>query len=297
MHILEGDMARVRELKFFTIQQAMDNLAAIMAIDLEQMPRLGVVQQYKLVTDADEAGLHEVAWLSGEGSETICQILDMTFQTIHRHFVNLLESSEVNWDDPKVRKGVQALAVLAGEAALKMDQYLEIRLGKPLTTKIEERPSYQELQFFYQHRFQNFLKGGGESWKQDWEENEESAVLDYSKTGLKDFEAVKRDHDYELFMIRNEDGNPYFNDPLVQNIKLVCDFDPEKGVLEEEDPLLRLRSIQDRDLQASAMQMLRECHDPIYLFYEKAVKILPENATILPPVLAIGKTILLLKVS
>ena len=268
-------MAKVREVRFFTIQQAMDNLAAIMAIDLENPPKLGILQKYRLVTEADQTGPHEIFWLSGEGTEPIFEILDMTFHTIHRHFVNLLESSEVNWDDPKVRKGVQALAVLAGEAAHKMNEYLAIRLGKPLAQKIEERPSYQELEFFYQHRFQSFLKGGGESWKQDWEENEEAAGLTYSKTGLKDFEVVKRDLEYELFMIRNQDANSYFNEPLLQNIKLVCDFDPTKGLLED-DPLLRLRALQDRDVQASAQQILHECQDLIRVFYQKASKIIPE---------------------
>ena len=269
-------MAKVREIKFFTIQQAMDNLAAIMAIDLENLPRIGIVQQYKIVTDADDVGPYEIVWLSGEGSEPILEIIDMTFHTIHRHLVHLLESNEVNWDDPKVLKGVQALTVLAGEAAHKMDSYLAIRLGKPLSQKIEERPSFQELQFFYQHRFQSFLKGGSESWRRDWSENEQSDVLEYADAGLKDFETVKRDFEYELFMIRNENAAPYFNEQLLHSIKLVCDFDPEKGLLEE-DPLLRIRSMQDRDVQASAQQILHACHESISLFYQKALKSLQEN--------------------
>ena len=87
----------------------MDNLAAIVSIDLDSLPRLGIIQRHRLVTDVGEIGPHEVAWLSGEGVDPILEIIDKTYYTIHQHLVALLESNEVNWDDPKVRKGIQSM--------------------------------------------------------------------------------------------------------------------------------------------------------------------------------------------
>ena len=160
-------MVRVKELKALSIQVAMDNLAAVVSIDLESPPRLGIIQLHRLVTDADKIGPHEVAWLSGEGIEGILEILDMTYFTIHQHLIALLESNEVNWDDPKVRKGIQSMFALVVESAHKMNEYLAFRLGKPLTTKVEERIPYIDLQFFYQHRFSKQFKGGDASWAAD----------------------------------------------------------------------------------------------------------------------------------
>ncbi len=269
----DSKMAKIREVKILSMQEAMDNLAAVVGIDLENPPRMGIIQRHRLVTDADAVGPHEIVWLSGEGSEGILEILDMTFYTIHRHLVSMLESSEINWDDPKVLKGVEAMVALSADAAMKMDRYLAFRLDKELTQKVEERPSYQELHFFYHNRFVKRLKKSDkEIWSEDWEKNEESSLLDLSKTGLKDFETVKRDLQYELFSIRNETGKAYFNPGLLRNIKLAC-FDIGKAVSFEEDPLLRVRAMEDRDLQASARQILIACDTVIADFYKAAKRL------------------------
>lgn len=267
-------MAKVREIKTLSMKEAMDNLAAIVEIDLENPPRMGIIQRHRLVTDASRVGPQEITWLSGEGSEPILEILDMTFYTIHQHLITLDESGEIDWEDAKARKGVEAMFALAVEAARIMDKYLAYRLGKKLETKVEDRPSYQELHFFYHNRFASKLKRTEEElWEEGWkEEDQRSPLYELSKSGLKDFETVKRDLQYELFSIRNEDGKPYFNPALLRNIKLAC-FDAGKEVSFEEDPLLRVRAMEDRDLQASARQILTDCETPIAEFCKNAKRL------------------------
>ncbi|MBF8262748.1 MAG: hypothetical protein HW387_413 [Parachlamydiales bacterium] len=259
-------MVRAKEIKTLSIQEAMDNLATIVSIDMANPPQLGIVRHH-FVTDAQQIGPHEVFWLSAEGNDTIFEILDMTFRTIHQHLVTLLESNEVNWDDPLVRKGIQSMMELVAESAHKMDQYIAFRQGKALTTQIEERIPFQDLRFFYEHRFSKQFKGESESWSADFGENENAILLEETKTGLMDFESVRRDLEYELFSIRNENGEPYFNDDLLRNIKLAC-FENGPEVSFEEDPLLRVRAVQERDLQASSQQILSDCQDLIEDFYK-----------------------------
>lgn len=260
-------MARVKEVKILSIQQAMDNLATIVGIDLDNPPKLGIIHGHTLVTDEAATGRVEVFWLSAEGTDAILDILDTTFTSIHQHLVALLESNEVNWDDPKVRKGIQSMMVLADEAAHKMDKYLAFRIGKPLSTKVEERISYQDLQYFYQHRFSKQFEGEDQSWAEEISENANGLILESAPTGLMDFETVKRDHDYELFMIRNENGDSYFNDELLRNIRLVCFEAGTSGVLED-DPLLKIRAVEDRDLMATSQQILISCRAIIEDFYK-----------------------------
>ena len=270
------NMAKVREIKTLSMQEAMDNLAAIVEIDLENPPRLGIIQRIRLVTDASAVGPHEITWLSAEGSEGILEILDMTFYTIHQHLVNLMENNEVDWEDAKARKGVEAMFALVVEAARIMDRYLAFRLDREVGEIVENRPSYQELHYFYHNRFAKKLKRTEEElWSEGWEEEKEdqkSPLFELSKSGLKDFKSVKRDLQYELFSIRNEDGKHYFNPALLRNIKVAC-FDAGKEVSFEEDPLLRVRAMEDRDLQASARQILSDCQAPIVDFCKAAKRL------------------------
>lgn len=260
------------------IQEAMDNLAAIVGIDMENPPPIGIVKKNRIVTDKEEFGPNTVQWLSEEGTEAIVDILDATYRAIHLHLQGLYGNPEMNWENEKTRKGIAAMMSLVGESADKLQTYLTYRLGKPLDQKIADREEFKALQHYYATRFVKKFDGGIEgdaAWSQEWNENQDAVSLDLSKTGLKDFETVRRDSEYELFYIRKEDGKPYFNSELLRNIKLSCDFDTEAESFEE-DPLLKIRSMQDRDLLGSAGQILGDCHPSIVEFY-RLVRKLAEN--------------------
>lgn len=265
----------IRKIKeTISVQDAMDNLAAIASIDMENLPPLGIVKRHRIVTTEEEFGPNTVEWLSGEGSESILDILDLTYFTIHQHLHKLYENPEMNWENEKTRKGIEAMMDLVGESPQKMEAFLDLRLGKPVAQRIAEREEYKALQKFYTQQFIKKFPGGlegAEAWEKEWEENEEAVLLDTSKTGLQDFETIRRDGEYELFYIRNEEGKPYFNPELLRNIKLSCDFDAEAETFEE-DPLLKIRAMQDRDLHATAGQILDECHPSIADFYKMARK-------------------------
>lgn len=259
------------------IQDAMDNLAAVAGIDMESPSPIGIVKKHRIVTDKEEFAPGQVQWLSEEGSDSLMEILDATYRAIHQHLQSLLENPEMNWENEKTRKGIAAMMALVGESASKMDAYLAYRMNRP-SAKTASREEFKALQHFYVHRFQKKFKEGIEgdqAWEGEWAENEEAPLLDLSKTGLKDFETVRKDQEYELFYIRNEDGKPYFNAELLRNIKLTCDFEAVSDTFEE-DPLLKVRAMQDRDLLASAGQILGDCHNVIVDFY-KLVEKLPEN--------------------
>lgn len=260
------------------VQDAMDNLAAIVSIDIENPPPLGIVKKHRIVTTEEEFGAETIEWLSAEGSQSLLDILDLTYRAIHAHLLKLFENPEMNWQNEKSRKGIAAMMDLVGESANKMDAFLTLRMGKKPDEAIADREEFKALQKFYSRHFVTKFSGGvegEEAWGEEWKRNSESELLDISKTGLKDFETVRGDHEYELFYIRNEDGKPYFNAELLRNIKLSCDFDLD-GESFEEDPLLKVRTMQDRDLHASAGQILGECHLAIADYFKIARK-LEEN--------------------
>lgn len=225
-------------------QGALDNLAAIASIDLESPPPLGVMKRHHFITSEEALTDGGVQWLSGEGAEPILEIVDLTYRVVLDEF---LKFAEIEWEH---RERMAAAMALVGESAKKLNRYLEYRLGRPLDLKIEERPSYKALQEFYWEKFQG----------------EQSQFSLPQGTGFKDFESVKTDKEYELFYIRNEEGEPYFDAEILRNIKLTVDFQSEEETFEE-DPLLKVRSMSDRDLHAAAGQILQKCDHLILEFY------------------------------
>src|SRR5579872_2132615 len=102
------------------IQEAMDNLAAIAGIDLENLPPIGIVKRTRIVTDKEEFGPNTVQWLSEEGTDSILDILDATYRAIHVHLQSLYENPEMNWENEKTKKGIAAMMSLVGESADKL---------------------------------------------------------------------------------------------------------------------------------------------------------------------------------
>ena len=231
-------------------QAALDNLATIASIDMDMPPPLGVMRKNRFVTSEDLLTEGGVQWLSGEGAEPILEILDLTYQTVLDEFYKL---TDVEWEQ---RERISAAMALVGESAKILNRYLEFRLERPLDLKIEERPSYRALQEFYREKFQG----------------EDSLFAPTQGAGFKDFDAVRRDEEYELFYIRNEEGEPYFDAEMLRNIKLTVDFQEEDDTFEE-DPLLKVRAMQDRDLHTAAGQVLMQCEQQITEFYRTYKKL------------------------
>ena len=124
--------------------------------------------------------------------------------------------------------------------------------------KLTEIQEYKDLRLFFMNkikkRFQEVLKSEA-IWEEEW--GAQTEEIDIEKLGLKDLEMVKRDREYELFYIRQDDGKPFFNRNLLRHIKLVSDFDEMVNGGKGEDPLLRIQSLLDTEAQAVA-ESIRE---------------------------------------
>ncbi len=254
------------------LEMSLSNLSLISGIDMGRPPRLGVIHGITFVLDGDDFPMESVQWLSGEGAEPILDILDRSYWAIHHHLISLRDNPKTDWESKRVEEGVAAIMTLVGESARKIDLYLAFRLGHVLATKVVDREEFRSLQKFYlQHIRSKFSNGieGDLAWSEEWLENKEAPAS--AVCGLKDFETVRKDGEYELFYLRNEDGKPYFNPALLRNIKLTVEMESLSDTFEE-DPLLQVRSMLDRDSQASANQILGESHAQWILFFKMSKK-------------------------
>lgn len=261
---------RIKVSELLPVKEAMNNLAAIASINMESPPPIGIINETRIVTNKDEIDSDEVRWISGEGSEPILKILDLTYRSVHQHLQSLYDNPAMDWESEKSRDGISAMMSLVGESVHKMNAYLEFRFDHPTVEKVDQRESYRLLQRFYSERFAKKVLGGvegSEAWEKGWHETR--SLLEASGTELQDFESFLRDKEYELFFIANEEGAPYLNEKLLRNLKLTVDFDMKPGSFEE-DPFLKVKTILDRDLQASASWIVRECKEEITHFYQLA---------------------------
>ena len=239
-----------------SFQEAMGNLAAIMEINMDDPPSIAIVKKVQITIDKDAFGLDAKEWLAGEGPDSLLDVLDVTHRAIYDHLVRLKESPEIDWTKEKNLRGVRSIMALVGESAAKLEAYLAYRLGEPLLKKIISRPDYKAIERFYKSAFKT---EEGEEWEE--EAISQAPHLD------KDFQSVKQDKEYELFYIRNEEGEPYFSPELLRNIKVALDFSGEAELFEE-DPLLKVRALRDKDLHASASQILAGSESLISEFYK-----------------------------
>lgn len=242
-------------LEDMTIMEAVDNLSSMAELDEKKV---------------SPEEINPYRWLDPKNKEQTMTRVKGTFRVVHDYLKHIYSKDKKQLKDVEMQKGIQAIMVLAGEVAEKIDTCFKGIQDE----KVSELKEYQNLHKFYftkiVKRFQEVLESE-ELWKEEWESGEED-IRDIQRVGLKDLETVKRDRKYELFYIRNEDGKPYFNKNLIRHIKLVSDFDEVISDIEGDDPLLRIQLLQDKDAYETAREIRTNIESHLEEFYRNALK-------------------------
>lgn len=265
---------KTKESLELTINDALANLSALAEMQIDINEPIGIVKKHKLVIQDEAFSYRTIDWFITENVEELIENIKDTYQTLFDYIKMIHEKDFIDWDDPKCRKGFQAIMVMAAEAANRVDQYLELLPKQPTLEKINDLEIYKKLKEFYLEKivkkFSESLEGE-EPWKDEWKEseNEKSLLLDVERSGLKDFETLKKDEDYELFYLVDEEEKPFLDPHLIRNIKLFCDYDEEALKKIEEDPLIKVRIFLDKDYQETAKQILHYSFKYITKYFEE----------------------------
>ena len=231
--------------KEMSIMDAVDNLSGMAELDL------GVEKEGE--SPGVKKDLHKLKSLKPEEKEEALSTVKGTFKAVHKYLQHVYQKDKEQLKDIEMQRGIKAIMVLADEAADKLDKCTSLFKHTYKEGKLTEIKEYKDLRTFYRNkivkRFQEVLASEAE-WEEMW--GVEDKDIDIEKQGLKDLETVKRDKEYELFYIRQDDGRPFFNRNLLRHIKLVSDFDEVISGVEGEDPLLRINIMLDKEAQAVA---------------------------------------------
>lgn len=254
------------------VHEAIDNLSTLLDLEVDVRTPIGVYDENRFILKEDKLTTTNVVWLYPDNYKEIILHIKNTYLSLFEYLKGIYDSEFTDWSDIRTKKGLQAILVMAGEVVHNMDNYFALAENAEKIKGVADLPEYKKLQNFYVKKLSKKFEGGLEGdkqWQEQWGENEDGLILDIEKMGLKDFETIKKDKEYELFYIRNEDEKPFFSADLLRNIKLICDFDETSEMGFQEDPLLRIRFIFDKDLAVSSRQILNIAKEEIQKFYKK----------------------------
>ncbi len=259
-------MARGKE-ESLSLMEAVDNLSSMAELDTSLSP------EERGAKDKIEK-IHLVKWLDPAKAEENRKEVKETFKVLNNYLHHVYSKGKEELKDVEMQKGIQAIMVLAGEAAQKLDKFSGLFKGAHGEGAASELDEYKDLQKFYLtkmvKRFQESLEKE-EAFEKQWSGVDQS-TLDFEKRGLRDLETVRRDKEYELFYIRKEDNNPFFSRNLLRHIRLVGDFDETLKDTDGMDPFLRVQVIQDKDVHLTAKGILKLSMMYIDDFYKEAMR-------------------------
>jgi hypothetical protein len=170
--------------------------------------------------------------------------------------------------------------MVVSEAAKKFDQYLHA-LQKDQKTSVMQLKEYKQLQEFYRKKIDSIIDQKILSrWISGLSQSPLISMADkVTEGGLSvrtkhvfvDLETVRKDTEYELLLMRKEDGTRFFNPRLLRNIKLICDFG--SNILSEEklDPLADVLLWQDKIYHASAKNIIKAITPVADRFYKMTI--------------------------
>ncbi len=229
-----------------SVLEAVDNLSNLAGLDVESK--------------------EETSWLDPAQIQNNEEKIKETFTAINEYLRHLYQKERSELKNPQTLRGLQAMMQLAGEAMDKVGKYTNVFKE----TLNQEKPiaEYQQLQQFYLSKIVTKKEAQPE---EKWE-LEGTEELDVERQALKDLEAVRRDHDYELFYIRKEDGMPFFHHNLLRHIRLVGNFDETLMPKEGDDPYVKIKATLDRDFHNTAKEILHEGRVLIEKFYQEGMK-------------------------
>lgn len=247
-----------------SILEAVDHLSSMAEIEVEEVKEA----QKELVED--KIRVNVIRWLDPLNSEKTLTSAKSTFKAVHKYLQHVYTKESKALKDVDMQRGVRSIISLANEAAAKLDECRALVGERGSVTDTKE---YRELIEFYEKkilkRFEKVIKEE-EEWENEWKGEEDAA--DIQRRGLKDLESVTRDRNYELFHLTKEDGARFYNRNLIRHIRLVADFDQLVSTVSGDDPLLRVRVVQDEQAQKTAKGIYNALEKDLNRWFQRTGK-------------------------
>jgi hypothetical protein len=245
-----------------TIEEAIENLTTIAEMDLDVKTPVGILKDTRITTREEEFGYKEIEWLFKEDPKEFLESVKPSYRTCLQYLKILFHDPDTDWEEKSVKETVQAIMAVTVDAASRLNEYFALFEEK---VDFNETKEFKELQEFYSENISKFLKED-KTWEEEFREEEDLKVLDFDKSGLKDFETIEEDGEYELFQILDLKEESLFSPELIRTIKIFTQFDDVKE--KEKRLFLEFKRLESKNLQASSKNILNALSDDIEKFYK-----------------------------
>jgi hypothetical protein len=245
-----------------SIVDAIDNLTNMADLDLI------TIQEFKRSLQEGKEVYFFSKWLDLHSDEATIDNIKATLRVIHDYLKESAKQDKEKIKDDKTQKGMRAMMVLVDEATHKIDRWTDLFSHKTVERSIKECKEYQDLKEFYHKKLLKKIRSKEEE-KDLWLDALEEQIGEigtFEEKGLKDLQTVKDDKEYELFLIKKEDGKPFFNRNLLRHIKLVHDFDVILSSEFHEDPFVQMQKIREKTAFESAKDLKQKIDSELKTF-------------------------------
>lgn len=209
------------------LQEAVDHLAKIIEINPDEWIKAKAQERKRF-------------WIDVSNASEVNYTIKSTLHLIHEYLKKNFPAKKDEFD-PSTSKGFSAIWLLAQEAVDKIDQINSL-FHTEITQSVRDTEEYKELEkTLYQKLSPRIIEEELGSLS-----DVEQVVKDETQLSLKTLDAVKRDDQYELFYIKQENGAPFFALHLLKNVKLLIDFEQMILPSQKEDPFVAIPLFQDR---------------------------------------------------
>jgi len=256
-----------------SISSAVALLSELAELDMEnEMP---LNQEENLAVHLEEEKIFPnktIQIIKNNSEEESVNIINSTFRVVLDYLVAYYQKNEKesgNIDN------ITNIMLLVGEAAKKFDKYM--RLNHKMQKKIVEFKPYRDLQSFYQSKIKQLDEATLGKWllglsRNIIERKKQDGLGLSDNHSVIDFEEVKRDLDYELFFVRKENGDHFFNARVVRNMKLINNFGSRHSRLFNMDLIMDMALIDDQTFRTLAEHMIYRQSENLDVFYHHALK-------------------------
>jgi hypothetical protein len=277
------------------IVDAVETLSSIAEMDVDR--EIGVTMDRSLLLQDLNINYRTIHWLHQKDTDEAVEIVRETFLSVLDYLKDFYKDEYETADEgEETIEGIKTIMVLVGEAAKKLDRFNQVFKKSNLksVTKLKE---YKQLESFYKTKLAKRIEKDTTSfWAKKLSQSMMKASTSLTLKGkvteadqgkkltniFVDLDSVKRDVEYELFLLSKDDGSHFYNPRLIRNIKLVCDFGDHFGLPKGKDPLIRVGMWLDKSFNLASQEILNRveyCLDNF--FYEMRMSKDRRTATLL----------------
>lgn len=263
-----------------SLLEAVEALSSIADMELDR--DIGIAQRHELIVQEKPFTYRTVHWLHKQGATETVQIIKEIFRVILSYLSSYYNKEYRSVTEPQAVEGIKTIMVLVGEAAKKLDRYTNLFFAKK--SSVTDLREYKQLQEFYLTRFARkvdermlgrwLLELTKKAWKEGGRLKLTGKPAIETKHVFIDMEGVRKDSEYELLLMRKEDGTRFYSPRLIRNIKLVCDFGeyfpPTKMGL---NPLEDVSIWEDRVCRGAAKEILSALGQKMHRFYREVLRL------------------------